>query len=177
MDSKLFWGIVIILIGFSMILNHVFKVDIPFFKVIIALVIIYFGVSMLMGSFGVKVSKQGEHTSVFTTQRIKSELIDRDEEFNCVFGNMEIDLRHAEIRGNEHELEINSVFGSTKVFLPEGVRFRLKSSAFLGNVKTPTGNQSSIGESKTSLGDETAEKTIWIEANAVFGNIVIRTGK
>mgnify|MGYP003990967287 FL=1 len=47
--SGLFWGVMLVLFGASMILRAVFNLDIPIFRIIFALVIIYFGVKLLLG--------------------------------------------------------------------------------------------------------------------------------
>ncbi len=47
--SGVFWGSVIILFGISIILNSVFGISIPVFKIVLALILIYFGISILAG--------------------------------------------------------------------------------------------------------------------------------
>ena len=47
--SGVFWGSVIILFGVSIILNAVFGISIPVFRVVLALILIYFGIKILAG--------------------------------------------------------------------------------------------------------------------------------
>lgn len=49
--SKLFWGALVIIAGILIILGGVFKINIPIFRTLFALFLIYIGVHMLMGSF------------------------------------------------------------------------------------------------------------------------------
>jgi predicted membrane protein len=171
MDSKVFWGVLIILLGFSLIINHVFKIDIPFFKVVIALIIIYFGVNLLMDSFGIKWNKKGEHSSVFSGQKLHPDLIAADEEYNAVFGSIVVDLENTRFEGKDIEIEVNAVFGSARVYLPKNSNIKIKSTGVFGSVRTPDGGKVNFGENQSSLGDSNANQNVTIEANAVFGNV------
>lgn len=173
MDSKLFWGLLIILIGVSIIINHVFKVDFPLFKVIIALVIIYFGVTMLLGSFNFKSGSSGDQSSVFTSQNYAPDLIDRSEEYNCLFGSSKIDLRNTNFEEKNIELEVNAVFGSVKLYLPENVKVRIKASSAFGSVRSKDHQQDGIGDQEFSEGSRTGDVEITVKASAVFGSVRI----
>jgi len=171
MDSKLFWGLVIILIGVSIIINHVFKIDFPLFKVIIALLIIWFGISLLLGSFNFKKVSSGEFSSVFSGQNYSPDRIDDDTEFNAVFGSSKIDLRNTEFTKDDINIEINAVFGSVKVYLPKHVRVSVKASSAFGSVRGPSHRQDGIGEQQFTEGAESAKTNLRIEASAAFGSI------
>jgi len=174
MDSKIFWGIIIIFIGFSIVFNHLFKFNFPFFRIIIALVIIFFGVKLLMGSFKKSNYKDGEHHSVFSDNKISPTFLDKDTEYNTVFGSNVVDLRNTEFKKNDLEMEVNAIFGSTKIYVPNNVKVRVKSTGVFGSVKTPSGGSSGFGDDKSSFGDPASTVTLNIEANAVFGSVEIR---
>lgn len=173
MDSKLFWGLLIILIGVSIIINHVFKVDFPLFKVIIALVIIYFGISMLIGSFNFGSASGGEFSNVFSSQNYQPEQISENLEFNSVFGGSKIDLRNAQFTKDNVRLEINAIFGSVKVYLPENAKVSVKASSVFGSVKGPGYRQDGIGDQEFSMNKGLSGPTIRVEASAAFGDIRI----
>lgn len=174
--SRLFWGLIVVLIGVSIILNAVFKINFPFFRVLFALLIIYFGVKLLVGSFsGPKNISDGDDT-VFSKSNISAEDISGGKEFNVVFGSQVVDLSNASWEEEDVDVEINAVFGSSVVILPSDVEVKLKSTAVFGNVQTPDGNSTSFGDSKTKLspsGMARTDKRMDIEANAVFGNVRI----
>ena len=173
MDSKLFWGILIIFIGISIIINHVFKVDFPLFKVIISLVIIYFGVSLLLGSFNFKSGSSGDQSSVFTSQNYAPDLIDQNQEYNSLFGSSKIDLRDTNFEANNIEIEVNAVFGSIKLYLPENVKVRIKASSAFGSVRSKEHQQDGIGDQEFSDGSKTSDVEVTVKANAVFGSVRI----
>ncbi|MEQ8323302.1 MAG: LiaF-related protein [Vicingaceae bacterium] len=175
-DSRIFWGGLIILIGLSIILNAVFKINFPFFKVFIALVIIYFGFRLLFGSFGFQLGDKGnEESTIFGSQKVHVESISDNLEYNAVFGSQYVDLSQAVLINDDLEVEVNSVFGSIKVNLPDNVNVRLKASSAFGSVRTSEGEMVSFGDTKKSFSKgENPTKNLYVKANAVFGSVDLR---
>ncbi len=171
MDSKVFWGLVIILIGVSIIINHVFKVDFPLFKVIIALIIIYFGFSILFGSFKFNKASSGDFSHYFTSKNYEPAKIDGNMEFNCVFGSSKIDLRRTVFTGQSLEIEINSIFSSVQVYLPQNLNIDVKASSAFGSVRSPGNRQDGIGDQRYTVRGGVPGEKLLIEANAVFGSL------
>lgn len=169
--SRLFWGGIIILFGLSIILNAVFKINIPLFKIIFALLIIYFGVNMLVGSFkGKKTSDSG--TDVFSSSTIRADASSLNKEYSVVFGSQVIDLRDI-TDGADKTVELNTVFGSQKVYINENARVRVKASSVFGQVSMPDNNSVSFGDGTYTQQPENtlSAGTLFLEANAVFGDI------
>ncbi len=48
--SAMFWGLLLIAFGITLILETILKIDIPFFKILFALALIYWGLSILLGT-------------------------------------------------------------------------------------------------------------------------------
>jgi predicted membrane protein len=173
MDSKVIIGLFVILIGLSIIINHVFKIDFPLFRIAFAIFIIFIGVKILAGSFGKKNNVGPGKDSVLSNQQVQPRSIGRDEEFNAIFGSTLIDLRSAKFEAPESDIELNAVFGEVRIFLPADARVRIKSSSVFGSVKTPDGRETSFGDDKTEVGDQNASQRLNLEANAVFGSVKI----
>ena len=174
--TKIFWGGLIVLFGLSIIINAVFKINFPFFKVFVSLVIIYIGFKMLFGGFGFKMNNNGEENStVFSSTRIQVEKIDGNLEFNSVFGSQILDFRNVTSIADEAEIEISAVFGGVKVYLPENVTLKMKANSAFGSVKSPNGEVTNFGEARKTIskGGE-HEKTVYLEVNAVFGSVDMR---
>ena len=178
--SKLFWGAIIIVLGLSIIIGSVFKINIPFFRILFSLFLIYLGVRMLVGSF--KSSNQfgsykdaKETTDVFTSNSHKPEFGIPKKEYSVVFGSQALDLRNIE-QENDHSIEVSSVFGSQTVLLSKETPVRIKANAVFGNIQLPDGTGVSFGEntyvkSDVSQDSATPQKMLFIEANAVFSQI------
>jgi predicted membrane protein len=173
MDSKIIIGLLIIFFGISMIINQVFKIDFPFFRLLIGLMVIYFGLKILLGSFNIHINNQDKNSSVFKNQTIAPQKVSKKEEYTAIFGNSVIDLREAEFENGEFKLEVNGIFGSVKILLPQNAQIQIKSSSVFGSVKTPDGGQTAFGDKNESFGDIAAPVHVKLEANAVFGYVEI----
>jgi len=173
MDSKVIFGIFVILIGVSIILNHVFKIDFPLFRIAFAAFIIFLGFKILTGSFGKDKSNFRKKDNLFSGSSMSPGSISRDEEFNVIFGSSVIDLRSTNFEQPETDIEVNAVFGEAKIFLPPNVRIRIKSSSVFGAVRTPDGRETNFGDSKSIIGDESSSVRINLEANTVFGSVSV----
>lgn len=167
MVSKAFWGIVVILIGVSIVLNGVFKIDFPVFKVLIALFFIFIGVRILLSSFGVTTQ-----SNIMSDQKVVVNSLENTK-YDVVFGSQVIDLTHADLPDNgDVHVECNVVFGSMKVLVPKDMNTKIKSNAVFGSVKSPGGKETSFG---SNTYEEGTANTPWLhmEVNAVFGSAEI----
>lgn len=87
-----------------------------------------------------------------------------DEEFSsrkasAVFGKLTLDLTKAKIK-KDTNIKLEAVFGSVNLILPEGLDVKIKSTPIFGSISNNYNN--------------TGSKTIYIEADAVFGGVTIK---
>lgn len=87
-------------------------------------------------------------------------------EINCVFAGAEINLSQSDIVGTV-ELEINSVFGGTKLVIPPHWELKSELSAVLGNVE----DKRPVYKDRPSEGT----KVLRLKGSAVFGSIEINS--
>ncbi len=98
---------------------------------------------------------------------IKKNIVSKDfkgGEINCFFGGAEINLMNADISGTVH-LEINNVFGGTKLIVPANWELKTEMSAVLGGI-----------EDKRHISPDfkpDPNKVLILEGNCVFGGIEI----
>ncbi len=87
-------------------------------------------------------------------------------EVNAVFGGAEINLSQADFEGMV-ELELNQVFGGTKLIVPSNWRIQSEQSAVFGGIedKRPVMPASGVAENKVLV----------LKGNCVFGGIEIRS--
>lgn len=173
LSSRVFWGAVIILLGLSIILNAVFRINFPFLKVLLSLIIIYIGFSLLIGSFGRKgVSFSGnEASSVFGNAHIKVDEANLARKYSTVFGNQVVDLTELTL-ASDHNISFDAVFGSQRVIIPKGQKVRIKGSSAFGSVRLPNGGDVVFGDQVyTQEGDSGSIHVLYIEGDAVFGSI------
>lgn len=170
LSSGLFWGVVIVLIGLSVILNVVLGVKIPLFRIVFGLLLIYWGVSLLAGSrFG---SRAGD-TAVFSDTQMKPAAAAK--EYNILFGRGEIDLSGVKLEPGRNRTEVNTIFGSSVIRLDPATPVRLRVSSAFGSARTPDGNTAAFGDYTWTSPEFSPESThLDIKVDVVFGSADIR---
>jgi len=167
--SKLFWGALVIIAGILIILGGVFKINIPIFRTLFALFIIYIGVRMLMGSFGGSWKSRGDNADVFSSSQYRVTNADLGKEYNAVFGSQKIDLSGLTL-DQDASIEFNAVFGSIEIRVPANLNLRVKGSAVFGSTQFPNGTQAVFGDQTFST-EQGSGPRLDVEANAVFGSV------
>lgn len=97
---------------------------------------------------------------------------------DAVFGGADIDLRQAEIM-DKAILKASSIFGGIIIYVPDDVKVEVASTSIFGGVSD---KRKDIGRKKKSKDDEgskekqtkNAGRTLYIDANCVFGGVEIR---
>ncbi|MEI6817050.1 MAG: LiaF domain-containing protein [Bacteroidota bacterium] len=167
-NSGAFWGVIIILLGVSMVLRYVFNIHLPVFRVCFAFFLIFIGVRMLMGTFG---GGGRSNTIVFSDGNYKYSK--SQSEYNVVFGEGNLDLRNVTVSETE-TIHINNVFGNYTIRINDSVPVMVKSSVVFGEVQTPDDNNNSFGKnSYRSANYSDAVPHIIIDANVVFGDLKV----
>ncbi len=151
--GNLFWGILLILWGASLILKT-FNIHMPLAKIFLAVVIILFGIKLLLGD---KIS--WFHSSGSYKRGSSYVRSNNSGEYTFVFSGGTIDL--TDIKPNQNDLEITVVFGSAEVLLPDNVNFDIDPTSVFGSTSLPD-----RGKTKSMPG-----RTVRIESNAIFGRI------
>lgn len=168
----MFWGIILIVIGLSIVFKVVF--DISIFRIIIAVLFILIGIKILVGKSAFQFNTKDTDT-VFK-DKIHYEFPLKDTEYNTIFGKSIYDFREAAIPTNKYlKLEFNTIFGDSEIRLPKGLPVKIKAEAVFGSAKLPNNNTAVFGETNyVSEHDTTASEFIYIEINTVFGNTEVR---
>lgn len=156
--GSLFWGILIVLFGLSLILKE-FGVHFPLAKIFIAVIIILFGVKLLIGGSS-KVRKSG-----ITHKRVSGNEI----EYATVFASQDYDLTN--LKQDSKPLEITVVFGSGRVFLPADLAYEITPTTVFGATILPNNSYVGFGSDAKRYGESTSLEPVFIEANCIFGRL------
>jgi len=166
----LFWGVLLILIGLSMILKTVFKIDIPVVRLIFAIIIIYWGLKLL---FGTSFTAKSENNVIFNSDDIGH--VETGKEYNVIFGRSEIDLRDIKLTEGSSKLEINVVFGYSEIYIDPDLPMKIIVSTVFAESKLPKGQVSFFGDHVyKSPAFVEGEDYLKVELDVVFGNAVFR---
>ena len=158
--GNLFWGILLILWGASLILKS-FGINLPLAKIFFAVIIILFGIKLLVGG-SFRASIKGVKTN-----RVSGESAD----YSTVFASQKIDLSH--VRPGDKPIEINVVFGSAEVILPDDVAFKFDPTTVFGTLITPAQSYFGVSNSANTINPEAEGSKVQLEINTVFGRTQI----
>lgn len=167
--SGLFWGLVVVLAGLSIILNVAFNVKIPFFRILFGLVLIYIGLSLVIGT---RLRVRTQRTTVFDDRTME---VTKAGEYNVIFSRSTVDLSGITLKPGRNKVEVNTVFGSGTLVLDPKVPTRLHVSAAFAGARLPDGNVISFGDynwKSDSLSDTVPH--LDIEASVVFGGLEVK---
>jgi predicted membrane protein len=174
MGALSFWGILLILIGLSLVVKTVFNLDFSVFRIAIAFVFIYIGIKLFVGKH-FEFFKEDKKQIVFGEQKV--DYVNDKDEFNVIFSGATFNLQNMQFpKGETIRFKINTVLGGTEIMVPEGLAVKVKSNTVFGGTEMPNGNTSAFGEIKyESDSCKTSEPVLIIETNTVFGGVQIKT--
>lgn len=164
--TKFFWGGLLVCWGLVLIIEKIINVNIPFMRFVFAFILIYGGVYLITRNsrsknFNIK-------TNVFNTHQYSNE---NAKEYNVVFGSSIIDL--SAISESSELLKVNTVFGSSEIYLAEDINYDIHVNTVFGETVMPDRKGVNFGSNNYNLGDGD-NSAIPIEINTVFGQAVVK---
>lgn len=175
MDNGLFWGLLLIIVGLSLILKVVFHIDFPIVKLLIAFFFIYLGIKILFGNLGVTMFKAGPHDVAFGEGTFK-EVYQPAKEYHVVFGKGTFDFTNVQLPDSGAlEVKISTVFGGAEIKLNPLMQVKIKSDGAFSGTHMPNGNSAVFGtlDYQSDNFDEN-KPYLYIKTEVVFGGIEIR---
>jgi len=168
LSSGVFWGVVILLIGLSVILRAVFHIHIPFVRILFGCILIYWGIKMVAGGFN---RNWNSDSAIFSDSNMSYNGSQR--EYNIVFGNGTIDLFKTEFKGSK-KIEVNVVFGSGDLVLNDSIPMKVEMTSVFGSCQAPDKSVNALGKTTfTTSAYKEGEPFIFLETNVVFGRLNI----
>ncbi len=168
--SGVFWGIYFIIVGSLALLKSFSNINIPLFRLAIGILLIYIGVVFALGGHpGIR----SEPGTVLMEKRITN--ISGSGEHSTIFGEGIFHVSPPS-EGQTLNLKFNSIFASTVIHVPSDTPVKVTGNVAFGSISTPDGSSAIIGDRSYTTPGYREGKTgaIYIEANAVFGSLIIR---
>ena len=169
----MFWGMLFISVGILLLLNYIFGIHLPVFKILVAIGFIYIGIKMLFGSFDLDFHKsQTENEAIFSHSNFA---INGDSRrYKTVFGSAKLDLSKVDIGTIKEKISVDTVFGETYILIPRGAPVSIESSAAFASIELPDKNINAFGQfqwhSESYKSDQPALR---LKINAVFGALKV----
>jgi len=146
--SRVFWGLVLVFIGLTLILEAIFPIDVPTTNIILAFILIYIGICI----FTPKSSNIKSNVHIHTKNASRKAQGVEINEYSSVFGNNVIDL--TKYRDKSKPVQINTVFGTSEVLLNEDEHYFFATNTVFGHTILPnryTADNSDNDESKINI--------------------------
>ena len=169
LSSGIFWGFIVILFGVGILLKSVFHVNIPFFKILIGIIIIFFGISFIVGAMS-----QRKSEAIFRDYNFNFVTIEK--EYNIVFSKSVFDFTNFNFSNYNGEfIKINSAFSKSEIYLSRNfVEYEIRADSVFGVVSLPNGESVSFGNIARLENAENSElKRINLHVSSVFGETKI----
>lgn len=165
--SGVFWGVILILIGLSIILQMIFKIHIPVFRIVVAFLLIYAGIRVLVGGSWFQT---GQNSVIFEEKDLKT---GTGREYSVIFGKAAVDATQP-LPDEGEKFEVNTVFGSSVLRISDDVPTRVKVDAVFAGATLPDGNTISFGTyNYVNNAYEKGKAHRFVDANVVFGSMRI----
>ena len=174
----MFWGLFFVGLGLLMLINYTLGLHLPVFRILFSVGVIYLGVSILLGSFGMKVKKVSSNNEAVLSSAqfslgpdLKSE---KDRQYSTVFGEGELDLTDLDLSKGSVDLELNTVFGETRLIVRKDTPLRIRSTSVFGKSTMPGRNENVLGKFDYKTDGLAADAAaLNIESNVVFGSFSV----
>lgn len=167
--SGIFWGVIIVLIGLSILLNVVFGIRFPFFRIAFALFLIWLGITLLTGR---STWTREKNKAIFEEKRIDS--ITPQTKYDIIFAKGVVDLSKVKLEEKVFKVEVNTVFGSGTIEIDPNLPTKIVVNSVFAGASMPDGNTIAFGQyiyKSDSLKEDTSY--LLVNARVVFGGLEI----
>ncbi len=173
MGPALFWGLLLIILGLSLVFRIIFNIDFPLLKIVVAFIFIFIGFRLLFGGIGVRHMHTGEHDVLFGEKRY--EAFENGKEYNVIFGRGVYDFRDFRLDGSVKKVRLNTVFGGAEIRLSRDIPVRIRVDAAFAGANLPNGNSAVFGNTTyESPGFDPAAPFLDIKVDVVFGGVDVK---
>jgi hypothetical protein len=174
MGSGLLIGVLVILFGLTIIINVVFHVHIPLFKILVGLFIVSIGLRIILGNAVPCPVIQLHPSDAVFSHRTYHGLPGDSNEYNAIFGKAIVDLGGIELKEKVTRIKVNAVFGGAEVILDKNTPVRIKADTVFGGVQLPQNVAGAFGSAFYQSQDFDENKNyLLIDASSVFGGVEI----
>jgi predicted membrane protein len=178
MQTGLVLGILFIIIGILILLKIFLPFNLPIFKILIGLFVIYLGVRIITGRPLFWKSKQSysynsdNGSTVFSETSVDFENIkDRN---SVVFGKTTYDFTNQKLDSVSKAIKIDVAFGSADILVSKNSPVIIQGTSAFGSIDFPNGNSISFGTlNYVGGGYKSAEPHLAIKLDVAFGGATI----
>jgi hypothetical protein len=166
----IFWGVVLIALGVWFLVRKYVPVNIPVFRIIIAVFFVYLGVRVLVHGPAVR----DKNTVVFSQSEMSYGSGEKGNEYNMIFSSGNVDLSGIPVGDRSVSAEVNAIFASATLRLSPTVPARVHMTSAFGSVHSPDGRSVAFGDMVyVTPAYKAGAPALEVKAAAVFGSLRI----
>ena len=169
-------GVLVVLLGISILARVVFNVEIPLFRTAVALIILFIGVRIIVGAWWpAKDVRAGEGSAVFAGQVFTpTETADTHLKYSVVFGTGTVDLTHLTAEGPTRSVQVDTIFGQSLIEVDPSIPYRVEASSAFGEARLPDRQAAVFGSATYQPTDQAAPPHLVVKVTVVFGQATVR---
>ena len=175
----MFWGLIVTFVGSILLLNSLFGFKLPLFRILFAALIVYIGVSMLIGaepSMHIQPDTRAtDHqaifgTAVFAYPPTPDHITTK---YSTIFGNSSLDLSSVQ-KLEAVSFEDMVIFGNSVILIKKGTPVRIETETIFGRTEVLQKNIDSFGKLSYASPDLKQEApALTIKTSVIFGQLQI----
>ncbi len=171
------WGVLIVLLGLAIIVKAVFHLDVPIFRLIFGLVLVYLGVQLIVGWHRWRWFPDDDGATVLFARReivlTPGQMPERT--YTVAFGRTLLDLRALAPAGADLEMDVNVVFGDAVIRINPASPVEVEANVAFGRAELPDRSQVVLGRhlyrSESAAG---APYRVRIKSSVAFGSLQLQ---
>ena len=174
--NRIFWASILILVGLLLLVGQFLEIEIPLFRILIAVILVAIGIQLIQKGKGQEshqssTDSYANNTVIFGSGEIMVDEQNLKSQYTVIFGNQVINFKNLDLHAKAR-IEINTVFGETRVYIPEGMPYRIESSSLFGETKGPHAKGDSIGNSTWDNNKaQESQPLLILDTNTIFGSM------
>ena len=179
----MFWAILFLAIGVILLIQTVFKIDLPIVRIAIGLFIMYIGFKIIAGGFGVRVNRfkvdkiSTETETVFSNSndlKVRQNDGGLNRKFSTAFGSSTLDLRDLTTEELATEFKIENAFGRTRVLTNPATPIIAQIDSGFASVQVRDQKVGAFGEAELRTPEYKADlPALKLKIEAAFGSVEI----
>jgi predicted membrane protein len=151
----MFLGIIFLVIGLLLVLQHIFHIDLPIIKILFGVFLIYLGIKVIFGSFGIQLNGISVKKVTTDTELVFSDGSFRlhssgsqkiNTKFESAFSKTELDLSQLSDEELSYQFNIDQAFGRIKIKTRAGLPIKANINGAFGKVTIRGQKLGSFGE-------------------------------
>ena len=166
-------GLLVVLLGVSIVLRAVFQIDVPLFRTALGLALVFFGVKLVFDAWSPSRVRAPETAALLEGRSFAPTAATGpgDLKYSVTLGSGTVDLTRLSPEGPPRRVEVDTVFGQTVIRVDPAIPYEVDASAAFGEARLPNRDATFFGSAHYRSGQA---PHLMLKLNVVFGQAEIQ---